>query len=71
MLVLRELLCGSHRFNDLRRGVPKMSATLLTTRLRMLQEAGVIDKIEVDGRPSYRGPPPPPPGRAPPPPPPP
>ena len=24
-LVLRELLCGSTRFNDLRRGVPKMS----------------------------------------------
>ena len=28
-LVLRELLCGSTRFNDLRRGVPLMSPTLL------------------------------------------
>ena len=28
--VVRELLCGSHRFNDIHRGVPRMSATLLT-----------------------------------------
>ena len=28
-LVLRELLCGSTRFNDIRRGVPRMSPTLL------------------------------------------
>ena len=28
-LVVRELLCGSTRFNDIRRGVPRMSATLL------------------------------------------
>ena len=41
-LVLRELLCGSTRFNDLRRGVPKMSPTLLSKRLKELQRAGVI-----------------------------
>jgi DNA-binding HxlR family transcriptional regulator len=54
LLVLRELLCGSRRFNDLRRGVPKMSATLLTTRLRTLEDAGVIERVEIDGRPNYR-----------------
>jgi DNA-binding HxlR family transcriptional regulator len=41
-LVLRELLCGSTRFNDLRRGVPRMSPTLLSKRLKELVEAGVI-----------------------------
>ena len=41
-LVLRELLCGSQRFNDLHRGVPLMSRTLLTRRLRELEDAGVI-----------------------------
>ena len=41
-LVLRELLTGSTRFNDLRRGVPRMSPTLLSKRLKELAEAGVI-----------------------------
>jgi len=41
-LVVRELLCGSTRFNDLRRGVPKMSPTLLSKRLKELERAGVI-----------------------------
>ena len=41
-LVLRELLCGTTRFNDLRRGVPRMSPTLLSKRLKELEEAGVI-----------------------------
>lgn len=41
-LVLRELLCGSRRFNDLQRGVPLMSRTLLAQRLRELEDAGVI-----------------------------
>jgi len=41
-LVLRELLRGSTRFNDLRRGVPRMSPSLLSRRLKELEEAGVI-----------------------------
>ena len=41
-LVLRELLTGSTRFNDLRRGVPRMSPTLLSKRLKELEEAGVV-----------------------------
>jgi DNA-binding HxlR family transcriptional regulator len=43
-LVVRELLCGSRRFNDIHRGVPRMSATLLTQRLRKLEEIGVIER---------------------------
>jgi DNA-binding HxlR family transcriptional regulator len=41
-LVLRELLCGTTRFNDLRRGVPRMSPALLSKRLKELERAGVI-----------------------------
>ncbi|MCF2522523.1 helix-turn-helix domain-containing protein [Bradyrhizobium sp. G127] len=41
-LVLRELLCGSTKFNDIRRGVPRMSPTLLSKRLKELEKAGII-----------------------------
>ena len=41
-LVLRELLSGTTRFNDLRRGVPLMSPSLLSKRLKELEETGVI-----------------------------
>lgn len=44
-LVIRELLCGSRRFNDIRRGVPRMSPTLLVKRLRKLEEMGVVQRI--------------------------
>jgi DNA-binding HxlR family transcriptional regulator len=42
VLVLREMLCGSTRFNDLRRGLPRMSPTLLSKRLKELQKAGIV-----------------------------
>jgi len=41
-LILRELLLGTSRFNDLRRGVPRMSPALLSKRLKELQKAGII-----------------------------
>src|SRR5688572_17296111 len=41
-LVIRELLVGSRRFNDLHRGVPRMSTSLLTQRLRHLEKLGVV-----------------------------
>ncbi|MEZ5926507.1 MAG: helix-turn-helix domain-containing protein [Hyphomicrobiaceae bacterium] len=41
-LVIRELLCGSTRFSDIRRGVPLMSPTLLSKRLKELEAAGVV-----------------------------
>ncbi|MEJ5989273.1 helix-turn-helix domain-containing protein [Ramlibacter sp. PS3R-8] len=47
-LVVRELLCGSHRFNDIHRGVPRMSATLLSQRLRKLLAIGVIERRKAD-----------------------
>jgi DNA-binding HxlR family transcriptional regulator len=44
MVLLRELIAGSTRFNDLRRGVPKMSPTLLSQRLKELEAAGVVER---------------------------
>jgi DNA-binding HxlR family transcriptional regulator len=44
-LVLRELLCGSRRFNDLHRGVPLMSRTLLAERLEQLEDAGIVRSV--------------------------
>jgi DNA-binding HxlR family transcriptional regulator len=41
-LVLREMMCGSTHFNDLRRGLPRMSPTLLSKRLKELEQAGVV-----------------------------
>lgn len=52
-LVLRELHCGSTRFNDLRRGVPKMSPALLSKRLKELALAGVVEIRRRDGNPEY------------------
>ncbi len=46
-LVVRELLCGSHRFNDIHRGIPRMSATLLVQRLRKLEAIGVVERRRV------------------------
>ncbi len=53
MLVVRELLLGSRHFNDLRRGVPKMSPALLSKRLKSLTRAGVVARDEIDGRTTY------------------
>lgn len=53
LLVVRELLLGSRHFNDLRRGVPKMSPALLSKRLKALARAGVVERTEVDGRSAY------------------
>lgn len=47
-LVLRELLCGSTRFNELRRGLPRISPSILAQRLRELEMHGIVRR-EVDG----------------------
>ena len=43
-LVVCELLCGSHRFSDLQKGLPLISPSLLSTRLKELEATGVIYK---------------------------
>ena len=42
-VILRELVLGSRRFNDIQRGVPKISRALLVKRLRELVAHGIID----------------------------
>jgi DNA-binding HxlR family transcriptional regulator len=42
LLIVRELLCGSRRFGDVQRGIPRISKTMLSARLRELADAGVI-----------------------------
>jgi DNA-binding HxlR family transcriptional regulator len=49
-LVLRELLCGSTGFNQLRRGVPLMSPSLLSRRLRELEQAGIVSRTRRGAR---------------------
>lgn len=45
MVLVRELVAGSTRFNDLRRGVPRMSPALLSKRLKELEEAGIVRRV--------------------------
>jgi len=54
MLLLRELLSGTSRFNDLRRGVPRMSPALMSRRLKELEEAGIVERKRTrDGNESF------------------
>lgn len=48
-LVLRELMCGEMSFNDIHRGVPRMSRALLADRLRQLQSDGIVAKVPREG----------------------
>ncbi len=51
LILLRELIAGSSRFNDLRRGVPRMSPALLSKRLKDLETAGIVSCSAVPGGP--------------------
>jgi DNA-binding HxlR family transcriptional regulator len=53
-LILRELLVGSTRFNEIRRGVPTCSPALLSKRLKDLERAGIIKHEVSEGAGSYR-----------------
>jgi DNA-binding HxlR family transcriptional regulator len=44
VLIIRELLADVSHFNELERGLPRMSRTLLAERLRRLQRAGVLER---------------------------
>jgi DNA-binding HxlR family transcriptional regulator len=44
VLIIRELLADVNHFNELERGLPHMSRTLLTERLRRLEQAGVLER---------------------------
>lgn len=48
-LILRELMCGSHRFSEIHRGIPRISPSLLSKRLGELEQAGVIARDAASG----------------------
>ncbi len=51
LVLLREFVAGSTRFNELRRGVPRMSPALLSKRLKDLEKAGIVARSHVTGEP--------------------
>jgi DNA-binding HxlR family transcriptional regulator len=46
MLIVRELVCGSEHFNEIRRGVPRISPAVLAKRLHPLARAGILTRVE-------------------------
>ena len=52
IVLLRELVAGSTRFNELRRGVPRMSPALLSKRLKDLEAAGIVARSRLAGDPA-------------------
>lgn len=45
LLLVRDMICGTTRFNDFARGLPGLSRTLLAKRLRQLERAGIVDHV--------------------------
>lgn len=50
LLIIRELLLGSTRFSKLQKGMPRISPTVLNTRLKELEKNGVIVKRPINGQ---------------------
>jgi DNA-binding HxlR family transcriptional regulator len=53
LLIVREILCGSRRFNDIRRGIPRVSRTILSERLQALVFAGAVFRTDGSHGPEY------------------
>ncbi len=55
LLILREMNAGANRFNEIRRGVPRISATLLKQRLLQLESAGIVTRkpVKPEGHEEY------------------
>jgi len=53
LLVVREILSGSRRFNDIRRGIPRVSRTVLSERLQALVLIGAVARIDGPHGPEY------------------
>ncbi len=54
LIVVREFIAGSTRFSELQKGVPTMSPTLLSTRIKQLVTAGIITKEGEKGHVHYQ-----------------
>jgi len=53
LLVVRELLMGSRRFGEVRRGLPRISRTMLAARLHELVDTGIARRGEDGDGPFY------------------
>ena len=53
LLILRELLMGTCRFSDFQRALSRISPTLLTKRLKHLEERGIIIRKKISGQKGY------------------
>jgi DNA-binding HxlR family transcriptional regulator len=53
MLILRELLMGGRRFSELQRGLGDISPALLTSRLKSLEEHGLIVRRKIGSQRGY------------------
>jgi DNA-binding HxlR family transcriptional regulator len=53
LLIVRELLMGSRRFNDIRRGIPRISRTMLSERLQELVEIKALFRQDGAHGPEY------------------
>ena len=49
LLIVRDMLTGARRFNDVARGLPGLSRALLARRLRQLEAAGLVEKAADGG----------------------
>ena len=54
LIIIRELIAGSTRFSELQKGVPLMSPSLLSARLKRLTSAGVVELGGSKGNPTYQ-----------------
>lgn len=45
LLIIRDLLVGPRRYTDLKQGLPRIPTNILSTRLKELQEAGVVRRV--------------------------
>jgi DNA-binding HxlR family transcriptional regulator len=50
MLIIRELMLGTTRFNDFQRALSRISPTLLTKRLKHLESKGILIRKALSGR---------------------
>jgi DNA-binding HxlR family transcriptional regulator len=46
LLVVRELLSGSHRFSEILHGNPRIPRSMLAQRLKQLEDTGLVDRFD-------------------------
>ena len=53
ILIIRELIAGGHRFNELQRGLGSISPALLAARLKSLEAEGLVARRRIPGQRTY------------------